>query len=168
MPFALPARLLAPLALVAAAPLLAGAPAAAAPTPVAAAAVASGTAAELPAERRNPKGEVSRSVTRSMVGVRSSAYIGKYYNPRYEKVRRCIVKRESEGHYRVVNRSSGAAGAYQFMRRTGAYVARKMGRSDLASRPANTWTRFEQDKAFWVLWNHGKGRSHWAGGRWSC
>lgn len=125
-------------------------------------------AAEVPAKRRDPKSEVSRSVSRSMVGVRSSAYVGKYYNPRYEKVRRCIVKRESEGYYRVVNRSSGAAGAYQFMRRTGAYVARKMGRPDLASRPANTWTRFEQDKAFWVLWNHGKGRSHWAGGRWHC
>lgn len=162
LPAARRAPLLAALALTVAAPVALAGPASAAPkagAPSPALAVVS---------KDRGSSEVSRSVTRSMVGVRPSAYIGKYYDARYEGVRKCIVKRESEGYYRVVNRSSGAAGAYQFMRRTGAYVARKMGRPDLAGRPANTWTRFEQDKAFWVLWNHGHGRSHWAGGRWHC
>lgn len=153
-------RMLPVLAIAVAVPVLAGVPAHAAPPDDVSASVAT--------KKRNPRDEVSRSVTRSMVGVRSSAYVGRYYNARYEGVRKCIVKRESEGYYRVVNRSSGAAGAYQFMLGTSNAAARRMGRPDLVGRRANTWTRFEQDKAFWVMWNHGRGRGHWAGGRWHC
>jgi hypothetical protein len=36
-----------------------------------------------------------------------------------------------------------------------------MGRPDLANKPINRWSRFEQDKAFWTVWNHGRGRGHW-------
>jgi len=48
-------------------------------------------------------------------GILPSAYTGPYYDARYEAKRRCIVKRESEGRYGARNKSSGAAGAYQFM-----------------------------------------------------
>lgn len=103
----------------------------------------------------------------SRVGVFPSVYRGKYYDARYERVRRCIVKRESMGHYGVVNRSSGAAGAYQFLPSTARVAKVRMGKSYLSNH-ANTWSRADQDQAFWTLWNHGKGRGHWAGGRWSC
>jgi hypothetical protein len=105
---------------------------------------------------------------RDMVGVERSLYRGRYYVKRHEPVRRCIVRRESNGLYRVVNRSSGAAGAYQFLPSTSNYVARQMGRRDLVGIPANRWNRLEQDKAFWTLWDHGRGRGHWAGGRFAC
>ena len=36
-----------------------------------------------------------------------------------------------------------------------------MGRSDLVGVPPETWNRYEQDMAFWVMWDHGAGRSHW-------
>ena len=97
-------------------------------------------------------------------GILPSAYVGPYYDARYEAYRRCVVKRESEGKYYVVERNSGAAGAYQFMpawthtiqQWTGHYVLiRKM-------------TRYEQDYAFWRVFNHGKGARNWAGGRWYC
>ena len=93
--------------------------------------------------------------------VAASSYRGKYYSPRWERARRCIVWRESRGQYRVVNRSSGAAGAYQFMRRTSNEMARRMGKPWLIGVPASRWSRADQDRAFWMLWNHGKGRSHW-------
>ena len=49
--------------------------------------------------------------TSSPGAVPASKYRGKYYDARYESIRKCIVHRESRGHYRVVNRYSGAAGA---------------------------------------------------------
>lgn len=106
--------------------------------------------------------------SRDMVGIERSLYRGRYYVKRHESVRRCIVRRESNGYYRVENRSSSAAGAYQFLLSTSNYVARKMDRRDLVGVPASRWNRLEQDKAFWTLWNHGRGRGHWAGGNYAC
>ena len=105
---------------------------------------------------------------RDMVGIEPSLYRGRFYVKRHEPVRRCIVKRESGGYYRIENRSSSAAGAYQFLQSTSDYVARKMGRRDLVGVPASRWNRLEQDQAFWTLWNRGHGRGHWAGGNYSC
>jgi hypothetical protein len=93
--------------------------------------------------------------------VRSSAYTGKFYSPRYEAVRKCIVHRESRGHYGVVNRYSGAAGAYQVMGPLRRYGAKKMGKPWLAGTPVNRWSRADQDRFFWTVWDHGRGRSHW-------
>ncbi|MBK5288020.1 MAG: transglycosylase family protein [Acidimicrobiia bacterium] len=50
----------------------------------------------------------------------------------------CIKRRESRGQYDVVNSSSGAAGAYQFMPGTWDNNARSAGRTDLVGvNPAN-------------------------------
>lgn len=154
----------------AAAAKLAAQKAAAAKAAAAKAAAAKAAAAKKLAAQRKAAALRAQRLARihDMTGVMPSLYTGKYYNARYEKIRRCIVKRESMGYYAVVNRRSGAAGAYQFLRGTSNYVARKMGRNDLVGKSANRWNRLEQDQAFWTLWNNGKGRGHWAGGRYHC
>jgi phosphate-selective porin len=106
-------------------------------------------------------GERNTKVSRSMRGVRDSAYVGKYYSKRYERTRKCIVRKESGGNYRIASRSGKYKGAYQFNANLARHTARKMGRPDLARKPFNQWSRFHQDKAFWTVWNHGKGRGHW-------
>jgi hypothetical protein len=108
-----------------------------------------------------PSGERNTRVSRSMTGIRSSAYVGKYYSSRYERTRKCIVRKESGGNYRIASRTGRYRGAYQFNAQLARHTAKKMGRTDLVSRPFNRWSRFEQDKAFWTVWNHGRGRGHW-------
>lgn len=108
------------------------------------------------------------SLNHNMHGIKKSLYVGKWYDQRTEPIRRCIVRRESNGYYRVENRSSSAAGAYQMLIGTSNYVARKMHRRDLVGVPASHWSRWEQDKGFYRLWAHGKGKGHWAGGNFSC
>jgi hypothetical protein len=55
----------------------------------------------------------SSPATKDMRGVEASLYKGAYYNTSVESVRLCIVRRESEGHYDVVNPSGSYRGAYQ-------------------------------------------------------
>jgi hypothetical protein len=105
--------------------------------------------------------DTSRS--RGISSMPSSAYRGKFYDPRYERVRKCIVYRESRGKYGVVNRSSGAAGAYQLMPPLRRYAAQKMGSSWLGGIPANQWSRYNQDRAFYAI-VHYQGLKHWRGG----
>jgi phosphate-selective porin len=137
--------------------LLVAAPASAAPAAAtsAPAAVSASASTAVKASERN------RKVSRSMRGVRDSAYIGKYYNRKHERTRKCIVRKESGGNYRIASRSGKYRGAYQFNAQLARSTARRMGRSDLAGKPFNQWSRFDQDKAFWTVWNHGRGRSHW-------
>ncbi len=85
-----------------------------------------------------------------------------------EAFRRCVVKRESEGQYNVVDPSGTWFGAYQFAMGTSNEAARRMGRRDLVGVPANQWSRSEQDAAFYVIYQGGAGRGHWAGGRYAC
>ena len=115
--------------------------------------------------------------TRSMIrplgpvnGMRPSAWTGKYYYPKWELVRRCIVKRESEGQYYVVSHISSSAGAYQFIKFWRPILAHLLGKPYLANIPINHWSRVDQDHAFWIIWNNGKGRSNWgpAGARYNC
>ena len=126
------------------------------------AAAPSAAASAVRAGERNPK------VSRSLSGVRASAYIGKYYSSRYEGTRRCIVRRESGGNYRISSPGGRYRGAYQFNAGLARATAYKMGRRDLAGKPISSWSRFDQDKAFWVVWNHGRGAGHWGGTRHRC
>ena len=131
--------------------------------PVSAAPAAASTAAlgAVDSGVATPTGERNKKVSRSLTGVRASAYIGKYYSSKYEARRRCIVKRESGGNYRIASAGGRYKGAYQFNAALARSTARKMGRSDLANKPINRWSRFDQDKAFWVVWNHGRGAGNW-------
>lgn len=97
-------------------------------------------------------------------GILPSAYTGPYYDARYESFRRCVVKRESEGRYGARNHSSGAAGAYQFMPSWTRTIQKWTGEH----KPIYAMSRYAQDLAFWRAFNHGKGASNWAGGRWHC
>lgn len=103
-----------------------------------------------------------------LLGVQRSLYVGRYYDTRYESVRRCIVERESMGYYDVVSSNGTWHGAYQFAVGTSNIAAQRMDRPDLVGVPASRWDRAEQDEAFWTMWDHGRGAGHWAGGRWSC
>jgi hypothetical protein len=134
--------------------LMVAAPAAAAPT-------ITGTTAASSVSTAAPAGERNKKVSRSKRGVRPSAYIGKKYKSRYERTRRCIVRKESGGNYRIASRTGKYRGAYQFNAHLASHTARRMGRPDLARKPMNRWSRFNQDKAFWLVWDNGRGRSHW-------
>lgn len=97
-------------------------------------------------------------------GILPSAYKGPYYDARFESFRRCVVKRESEGRYGALNHGSGAAGAYQFMPSWTATIQKWTGERV----PIYAMSRYAQDLAFWRAFNHGRGASNWAGGRWYC
>lgn len=124
--------------------------------------------------------------TRDMRGVERSLYRGKFYTQASEDKRLCVVRRESEGFYNVVNPGGNYFGAYQVSRslaRGATWMMLKehkklMGKKHakrvlarLRSKPMNTWPRYWQDAAFHTVinWNGPlSGASHWAGGRWHC
>lgn len=75
----------------------------------------------------------------------------------------CIRHRESRGNYGVTNRSSGAAGAYQFMQGTWNNTARSAGRSDLVGvNPAAASSSDQDAMAHHLLATQGLGP--WGGG----
>jgi hypothetical protein len=85
-----------------------------------------------------------------------------------ERVRRCILDRETGGDYEAVDPTRTLFGAYQFQQRTADTAARRMHRPDLVGVPANQWPPEDQDAAFYLIYNRGKGRTHWFGGRIPC
>lgn len=122
----------------------------------------------------------------SMSGVRPSEYTGRKYKKSQEKFRKCVLRRESNGHYFSTNRDGGYFGGYQ-MRRALAVGAAWMMRDELRDMFGVTvgteisrklrvtephkWARFYQDMAFYVVLNAegtGSGAKHWRGGRFSC
>jgi hypothetical protein len=126
------------------------------------------------------------TVTKDMRGVEPSLYRGKYYRKGVESVRLCIVRRESEGHYDVVNPSGAYRGAYQVSRQLadgatwmmlkehkalmGEANAKRV-LSTLRKTPLNRWPRYWQDALFSTVANWdgtGSGLRHWSGGRWHC
>ena len=75
----------------------------------------------------------------------------------------CIKHRESRGQYDVVNSSSGAAGAYQFMPNTWNNTARSAGRPDLVGVNPSSASAADQDAmAQHLLATQGLGP--WGGG----
>ncbi len=129
---------------------------------------------------------VASKETKDMRGVEPSLYRGKYYRSAIESKRKCIVDRESEGHYDVVNPSGAYRGAYQvsaslargatwmMLKEHKQLMGAKSAKQTLAklrSKPMNAWPRYWQDAAFHTVanWEHtGSGIAHWAGGRWHC
>jgi len=115
-------------------------------------------------------------------GVMVSLYRGKWFMPKREKVRRCIVKRESGANYRAVSAGGRYRGAYQMSRRLAVGASWMMQREvrkglgaeaekiviALRKKPTQQWNRYWQDRAFWTIWRHGKGKSHWRGGAHGC
>jgi hypothetical protein len=124
--------------------------------------------------------------TKDMRGVERSLYRGKYYRAASETKRLCVVRRESEGHYDVVNPSGAYRGAYQVsaaLARGATWMMYKEHKSlmgekaakqvlaRLRATPMNKWPRYWQDAAFHTIinWNGTlSGAGHWAGGRWHC
>jgi len=107
-----------------------------------------------------------------------SLYRGRFYEPEYERVRRCIRDRESNDIYSAVSSSGKFRGAYQMSPEltVGAgwmiqkelrhhhdlpkKVATKVGRT-LRELPTNKWGKFWQDMAFHLVYDHGDGAFHW-------
>lgn len=106
-----------------------------------------------------------------------SLHRGTKYVREHDWIRRCIRARESNNFYNAVSRTGRYRGAYQFndalkvgaawmmqkqLRAThGKAVAVEVGRA-LRAAPMNQWHIYWQDRAFWTIWNNGKGRKHWA------
>lgn len=123
--------------------------------------------------------------TKDLNGVESSLYRGRYFRPSLETKRRCIVKRESNGHYFSISRS-GYRGAYQMssaLARGATWMMLPEHRTVLGTEqakavlatlrktPANKWPRYWQDAAFSTIHNWrgvSSGAKHWHGGRWHC
>jgi hypothetical protein len=137
---------------------------AATPDPVALGPTQPPSAAQGPAKGSTASTQKRRTyiVSRNERRISPSAYQGKHYDARFEPIRRCIVWRESNGQYRVRSRVSTASGAYQFIDGT-------WRNNSGLSAPASAHSRYEQDRVFWKLWNHGKGWRHWwYGQRYAC
>lgn len=90
-----------------------------------------------------------------------------YYDSRYEKFRRCVVKRESEGIPTVVNVRGNSYGLYQFKGFWQPILVKALHTPKLRHVPINRWDPKIQTAAFW--WTlHKYGWTPWAGGRWDC
>lgn len=108
-----------------------------------------------------------------MMGFEPSLYTGKWFDPKWEDSRKCIMHRESRFNYRAANSTSSARGAYQFLDskwRDGLVwmllpEARKAGLENeveaLRDIPIHKWNRYWQDAAFYTAWRHGEGAKHW-------
>jgi hypothetical protein len=91
----------------------------------------------------------------------------RYHDSRYETFRRCVVKRESEGIPWIVNHDgSNSAGLYQFMPFWRPILNKRLRLH--TSKPIQYWSVPVQNAAFWLVLDHGKGWSNWAGGRYDC
>lgn len=106
-----------------------------------------------------------------------SKYRGKHFMPRHESIRRCIRFRESRNHYNAVSATGTYRGAYQFspaLKVGAAWMIQKELRGTMSQDSAvrighilrktsmNKWHPFWQDMAFWIVWDRGNGKQHWA------
>lgn len=112
-----------------------------------------------------------------LMGFLPSLYLGKWFMPGKEDVRRCIAERESHSNYRANNGSY--FGAYQMSAELGVgatwmmqkEVSREFGDEGvnivqaLRKITPDKWNRYWQDRAFWTIWRSGEGARHWGGAR---
>lgn len=114
-----------------------------------------------------------------LMGFGPSLYLGKWFMPGKEDVRRCIVERESHSNYRASNGSY--FGAYQMSAElaVGATwmmqgeIKKEFGDEGekivkaLRKLTPDKWNRYWQDRAFWTIWSapEGRGPGHWGGAR---
>ncbi len=106
-----------------------------------------------------------------------SLYQGRYYVKADNKKRLCIRQKESRHAHGAVSASGKYRGAYQAsaemtvgmgwmvqreMREMGATraVAGRIGQT-LRATPMNRWAPYWQSMGFWLVWDHGRGASHW-------
>ena len=106
-----------------------------------------------------------------------SLYQGRFYVEADNALRYCIRHRETRHAYGRVNSTGKYRGAYQAdspmkngmgwmiqkeLRATGTpkKQAKRIGKKLRASE-INNWSIYYQDMAFWLVWDHGKGKSHW-------
>lgn len=120
--------------------------------------------------------------SQDMKGFETSLYQGKWYMPAKEDRRRCIMDREANNNYRAVSRGGLYRGAYQMNRGLAVATAKRMAKEvkkemgpeaaavarQLTKIPTQQWNRYWQDRAFWTIWQNGKGAFHWRGGAWHC
>lgn len=112
-----------------------------------------------------------------------SLYQGRYYVEEHNALRYCIRHRETRHAYHRVSDTGKYRGAYQAdspmtvgmgwmiqkeLRATGTPKAQAVwiGKR-LRAHKMNHWSPLWQDMGFWLVWNRGKGRSHWAQTEWS-
>jgi len=119
-------------------------------------------------------------------GYEPSAYEGRYYDARYEGLRKCIGQREGRWNYSGTGANGRYVGTYQFTRELargaswmmekewralyGSKTARAM-RLKLQTTDPTKWSREVWDQAFWTVlsWNGSlSGLRHWNGGRYHC
>tara|TARA_R110002074_G_scaffold16489_12_gene55158 strand:- start:89 stop:556 length:468 start_codon:yes stop_codon:yes gene_type:complete len=106
-----------------------------------------------------------------------SLYQGRHYVEEHNALRYCIRKRETQHAYHRVSDTGKYRGAYQTdapmtvgmgwmiqkeLRETGTPKAQAVwiGKR-LRSSKMNHWAPLWQDMGFWLVWNKGKGKSHW-------
>ena len=114
---------------------------------------------------------VTERLAQSTMGYAESLYQGKWYDPKWEDERKCIMDRESNFNYKAANKSSSARGAYQFLdsqwRESLTHMLmpehkdQKKEVRSLRDKPIHKWSRYWQDAAFFTAWRHGEGKHHW-------
>lgn len=115
-------------------------------------------------------------------GFQRSLYQGRWFMPKYERVRRCISWRESHHKYEAVSRGGLYRGAYQMSPELGVgatWMMQKEVRRDfgdvgvellqqIRQMPINQWNRYWQDRAFYTVFRKGKGAKHWRSDVYNC
>jgi hypothetical protein len=113
--------------------------------------------------------------SQDMKGFETSLYRGKWYMPKKESIRRCIMDREANHNYRAVSAGGIYRGAYQMNRglaRGVSFMMQKEVKKEMGPEavavvkqlrkiPTQQWNRYWQDRAFWTIWRKGKGKHHW-------
>ncbi len=117
-------------------------------------------------------------------GYRASAYQGRFFDPRFEQYRLCVLQRESGGYYDVVSANGLWRGAYQFTQGWARVLLDRLAPEMRAEYGADVWNRlrarldgrridqmdrFVQDALFWAGFSMNRGVGLWqSGGNWYC